>query len=251
LLSCSEVFKAFGGVEAVRGAALEVRAGRIVSLIGPNGAGKTTLFNCLTGLSRPDRGEVWFMGSRVDGYPLHERAQRGMARTFQNVRMFGGLTVFESVLVGQTVRGSISTPSSLLRLRGYRREWREMAERSNEILELLGLTEFTNMLATGLPLLQQRKLEVGRALSTSPALLLLDEPTAGATATEAAELMEVFAAVRESGVTILLIEHSMRVVMGASDWVYVMAGGEIVAGAVPAAVQADTRVQEIYLGTPH
>ena len=249
VLECRDVTKSFGGVHAVRGMSLSVPEGRIVALIGPNGAGKTTLFNCITGLLPRDAGEIRFRGRPVTARGLQQTAALGIVRTFQNIRMFPGLTVYESVMAAQAARRRASALESVLGLSRHRREWRAMNERTEEILVMLGLERHRSVIAQQLPLLAQRKIEMARALAAEPEVLLLDEPTAGATASEAQELMEVMRQLRDGGRTILLIEHNMRLVMNVSDLVYVMHFGSLLVSGTPAEVRADANVRSVYLGS--
>lgn len=249
VLECRDVRKSFGGVQAVRGMSLAVPEGRIVALIGPNGAGKTTLFNCITGLLQRDAGEIRFRGRPVTARGLQQTAALGIVRTFQNIRMFPGLTVYESIMAAQAARGRAGTLESVLGLPRHRREWRAMNERTDEILVMLGLERHRGVIAQQLPLLAQRKIEVARALAAAPEVLLLDEPTAGATAAEAQELMGVMRQLRDGGRTILLIEHNMRLVMSVSDLVYVMHFGSLLASGTPAEVSANADVRNVYLGS--
>jgi ABC-type branched-subunit amino acid transport system ATPase component len=245
LLWCAGLSKSFGGVRALRDVRLHVPSGQVVSLIGPNGAGKTSLFNCVSGFVAPDAGEVWFDGTRIDGRPAHAVARAGLVRTFQSIRMFSGLTVAESVLVAQYARGGENP-----RLRTLRPIWkrsRSVAE-VEEILELLDLGESRNKQCTDLPLLGQRKVELARAIACRPSLLLLDEPSAGATSGESRELAAVVRKLRDGGMTIFVIEHNVPFVMSVSDLVWVMNFGEIVAHGTPDEVRTNEIVREIYLG---
>ncbi len=249
VLECRGIDKSFGGVHAVRGMSMSVPEQRIVALIGPNGAGKTTLFNCITGLLARDAGDIYFRGRRVTARGLQQTAALGIVRTFQNIRMFPGLTVYESVMAAQAAHKRASTLESVLGLPRHRREWRAMHERTEEILVMLGLERHRGVIAQSLPLLAQRKIEVARALAAEPQVLLLDEPTAGATAAEARELMAAMRQLRDGGRTILLIEHNMRLVMNVSDYVYVMHFGSLLASGTPAEVSMDEKVRHVYLGS--
>lgn len=248
LLVCSHVSKRFGGVHAVRDVSLTVREGGIVSLIGPNGAGKTSLFNCLSGYLTPDTGTIVFDGTSVAGVGLHRAARLGLVRTFQNIRMFSALTVMESLIAAQHLRRRTGPLASLFGLPKARREWKRTVTRAEELAELLRLTEHRNLLANRLPLLEQRKLEVGRALATDPRLVLLDEPSAGATPREAAELVEIIRRVNATGISVLLIEHSMSVVMEVSQWIHVMHLGELLVEGTPTEIASHAEVRRVYLG---
>lgn len=249
VLRCRNVSKFFGGLRAVSEVSLDVEQGTLVSLIGPNGAGKTTFFNCLAGLLAPDSGEIEFEGVPVHGKSPDYIARAGMVRTFQNIRMFPGLTVFESFLAAQNAARTSSNTLSLLGIGHYRSEWRSMTAAAADTMNLLGLKGVADSVATDLPLLEQRKVEIGRAALARPKLLLLDEPTAGATIPEAEELKSVMRTLVDRGITILLIEHSMRVVMSVSSVVHVMYFGELITSGSPEVVKNDPRVQEVYLGS--
>lgn len=248
LLVCANVSKSFGGVNAVRDVSLTVPGGGIVSLIGPNGAGKTSLFNCLSGYLPPDTGTILFGGTSVGGVGLHRAARLGLVRTFQNIRMFSALTVMESLIAAQHLRRRTGPLAGLFGLPKARREWKRTVARAEELTELLRLTEHRNLPANRLPLLEQRKLEVGRALATDPRMVLLDEPSAGATPKEAAELVEIIRRVNASGISVLLIEHSMSVVMEVSQWIHVMHLGELLVEGTPTEIARHAEVRRVYLG---
>jgi len=249
ILECVNVTKSFGGVRAVKEMSLTVPVNLIVALIGPNGAGKTTLFNCLTGLQARDAGEVRFRGRPVSARSLQEMARLGIVRTFQNIRMFPGMTVYESILAAQTPRLRSSAVDSVFALPRHRQEWRAMSEKADRIIATLGLARYRNSIADALPLLMQRKTEIARALAADPEVLLLDEPTAGATVSEAEELIGVMRELKQRGLTILLIEHNMHVVMKVCDLVNVMNFGSLLVTGTPDEVRSDDRVRSVYLGT--
>jgi branched-chain amino acid transport system ATP-binding protein len=248
-LTCTGISKSFGGVQALKDVSLKVADHAITGLIGPNGAGKTTLFNSLTGFLPPDKGEVWFRGKRVDRLAPYRVARLGMIRTFQSIRMFEGLTVYESVRVAR-YNVYAASKGLLARSIGWSHRQRQQDEETiRDIIAWLNLYEVRNRKCTTLPLLTQRKVEVARAIACEPLLLLLDEPSAGATASEREELARVFAALPGIGVTVFLIEHNVPFVAELCSSVYCMNFGEIVAEGPTAEVLASQVVQEVYLGS--
>jgi branched-chain amino acid transport system ATP-binding protein len=248
LLETRDIALSFGGLQALDGISVAIEEGEILGMIGPNGSGKTTFINVLTKIYAPERGWIQFRGERIDHHATHQITERGIARTFQNLRIFRNLSVLDNVIIGRHHLIRTNALSIFLRPVHFVREERAARARAMEILELVGLHHKSHEMAKNLPYGEQRRLELARALATEPALLLLDEPTAGMNPRESSDMVHLLKQINSFGKTIFIIEHNMRMVMNVSSRIMVLNAGRTICEGTPVQVQKDERVQEVYLG---
>lgn len=248
LLAVEGLSKRFGGLQAVGDVTFSVSKGSIKALIGPNGAGKTTLFNLISGVIPPDSGRIIFRGAPVQGFSPHRIAGLGMARTFQHIRLFPKMTALENIMIGRHIHSRAGFVSGMLNLPWTGREEKAIRRKSLDIMQFLGIEALAYSEATSLAYGQQRMLELGRALACEPELLLLDEPAAGLNMRETAEMAKLVVRIRETGITVLLVEHDMSLVMNISDEIVVLSYGQKIADDKPLAIQRNPEVVRVYLG---
>lgn len=249
VLKIENISKNFGGISALSNVSFTINKGEIFGLIGPNGAGKTTMFNVITNMFLPTSGEISFLENKITGIKPHEITDKGICRTFQNIRLFSQMTAFENVMVGGHCRSKAGVMSSVFRTKAQKEEEERMGETAKELLELVGLIDYEDVVSENLAYGQQRRLEIARALASNPKLLLLDEPAAGMNETETDSLFDLIKQVQRRGVTVLLIEHDMPLVMRLCDRIAVLNFGKMLAEGTPEEIQNNQEVIEAYLGS--